>query len=345
MSSILDPADELRLFYCDFKRAGRRPDVPGAVPVAFRMLPGAVMQKMWHHLRFPPFDWFAGRADVFHFTNFTDRPLAHGKSVVSVHDMSFERYPQFAEDKNLRYLRAGMKRTVESADAIITISDFSRREIEELLPAARGKVHVTHLGISADFTRATDAEIADVRKQLGLVRPFLMMLGTVEPRKNLEFLVDVFERVAERGIDLVVAGAKGWKSGPILEKFASTRFPGQLHYLEFVPDGKLAALYSAAELFVMPSHYEGFGFSPLEAMACGTPVLSSSGGSLPEVLGDAAHVMNGFDADEWAGQVCAIVDDGEFRARLVRMGIERAAQFRWSDTARRTLDIYRKVLG
>ena len=345
IASILDPGDGLRLFYCDFKRAGNPPDVPGAMPVAFRLLPGAAMQKMWHHLRFPPFDWVAGAADVFHFTNFTDRPLTHGKSVVSVHDMSFERYPQFAEEKNLRYLRAAMRRTAESADAIITISEFSKREIEELLPAARGKVYVTHLGISQGFKRASGAEVSQLRVELGLARPFMLALGTVEPRKNLVFLVDVFERVAERGVDLVVAGAKGWKSDPILDRFANTRFPGQLHYLEFVPDGKLAALYSAAELFVMPSHYEGFGFPPLEAMACGTPVLSSSGGSLPEVLGDAACVMKGFDADEWAERVCDLIDDGDLRARLVGMGLERAAGFRWSGTARRTLDVYRRVVG
>ena len=198
--------------------------------------------------------------------------------------MSFVRFPQFAEKRNLKYLNAGLKRSAKNADAIITISEFSKAEIEELLHEARGKVYVTYLGIGEDFKPASEVETAAVRRELGLSRPFIMTLGTVEPRKNLEFLVDVFEQVAEDDVDLVIAGALGWKSRSILERFENTRFPDQLHYLRFVPDGKLAALYSAASLFVMPSFYEGFGFTPLEAMACGTPVLTSTGGSIPEIV-------------------------------------------------------------
>lgn len=345
MAKLLEPEDVLRLFYCDFSRKAKTPDINGAQAVAFRALPGAVMQKLWHHLRFPPYNWMAGSADVFHFTNFTDRPISSGKSVVSIHDMSFERYPQFAEKRNLRHLRAGIRRSVVNADAIITISEFSKREIEALLPDACGKVFVTHLGISSDFSRAKDGEIASVREQLGLKRPFMMTLGTVEPRKNLGFLVDVFEKVAGSGIDLVIAGAPGWKCGPILERFAKTRFPDQLHYIKFVPDGKLAALYSAADLFVMPSYYEGFGFSPLEAMACGTPVLSSCGGSLPEVLGDAAHMMASFDADAWASEVLRILSDKACRDRMTERGILCSSRYSWKNTAVRTLGVYRKVLG
>jgi len=345
LSKLLDPEDSLRLFYCDFSRKAKKPEINGAQAVAFRALPGAVMQKLWHHLRFPPYNWIAGGADLFHFTNFTDRPLTSGKSVVSVHDMSFERYPQFAEKRNLRHLRAGIRRSARNADAIITISEFSKREIEELLPDARGKVFVTHLGISSEFARASEGEIASVRERLGLERPFMMTLGTVEPRKNLGFLVDVFEKVAGQGIDLVVAGAPGWKCGPILERFANTRFPNQLHYIKFVPDGKLSALYSAADLFVMPSYYEGFGFTPLEAMACGTPVLSSCGGSLPEVVGDAAHMMEGYRAPEWADEILKIFSDKACRDRMTERGVLCSSRYSWKNTAVRTLDVYRKVLG
>lgn len=345
MAKLLAPEDSLRLFYCDFSRKAKAPEINGAQAVAFRALPGAVMQKLWHHLHFPPYNWIAGSADVFHFTNFTDRPISSGKSVVSVHDMSFERYPQFAEKRNLRHLRAGIRRSVRNADAIITISEFSKREIEELLPDARGKVFVTHLGISSEFSRASDGEIASVKEQLGLKRPFMMTLGTVEPRKNLGFLVDVFEKVAHQGIDLVIAGAPGWKCEPILERFAKTRFPNQLHYIKFVPDGKLSALYSAADLFVMPSYYEGFGFSPLEAMACGTPVLSSSGGSLPEVLGDAAHMLEGFNADAWAAEVLRLFTDKPCRAQMIERGVLGASRYSWKNTAVQTLAVYRKVLS
>ena len=345
LAKLLDSDDELRLFYCDFKRAGKRHCVDGAEYVTFRAMPGALMQKMWHHLRFPPFNWTAGDADIYHFTNFTDRPITRGKSVVSIHDMSFVRFPQFAEKRNLKYLNAGLKRSAKNADAIITISEFSKAEIEELLPEARGKVYVTYLGIGEDFKPASEVETAAVRRELGLSRPFIMTLGTVEPRKNLEFLVDVFEQVAEDDVDLVIAGALGWESRSILERFENTRFPDQLHYLRFVPDGKLAALYSAASLFVMPSFYEGFGFTPLEAMACGTPVLTSTGGSIPEIVGSAATVIKGFDLYEWVDAVRAILGDSARRVEMSRTGLERSAGFRWENTARETLAIYKKVFG
>ena len=211
LSKQLSADDSLRLFYCDFRRRAAVPKLPRVSPAPFHALPGAVMQKMWHHLRFPPFNWVAGSADVYHFTNFTTRPLTAGKAVVSIHDMSFARFPQFAERRNLRHLRSGIQRSAKTADAIITISEFSKREIEDLLPAARGKVHVTYLGIGSEFGIATADAVAAIRAKIGVERPFMLTVGTVEPRKNLEFLVDVFERVAPRGVDLVVAGAPGWK--------------------------------------------------------------------------------------------------------------------------------------
>ena len=345
LSKQLSADDSLRLFYCDFRRRAAVPKLPRVSPAPFHALPGAVMQKLWHHLRFPPFNWVAGSADVYHFTNFTTRPLTAGKSVVSIHDMSFARFPQFAERRNLRHLRSGIQRSAKTADAIITISEFSKREIEDLLPAARGKVHVTYLGIGSEFGIASADAVAAVRAKIRVERPFMLTVGTVEPRKNLEFLVDVFERVAPRGVDLVVAGAPGWKCDAILRRFANTRFPEQLHYLRFIPDGMLPALYSAASLFVIPSHYEGFGFGPLEAMACGTPVLSSSGGSLPEVLGTAACVVEGFNAQIWAERALAILSDGSMRARLIEDGVLRASGYTWQRTASATFDVYRKVFG
>lgn len=345
LSKQLAVDDALRLFYCDFRRRAVAPQLVRTRSVPFHALPGAVMQKLWHHLRFPPFNWVAGGADIYHFTNFTIPPLTAGKSVVSIHDMSFARFPQFAERRNLRHLRSAIRRSAKEAAAIITISEFSKREIEELLPDARGKVHVTYLGIGSEFGIASPEAIAVVRDKIGVSRPFMLTVGTVEPRKNLEFLVDVFERVAPKGIDLVVAGAPGWKCESIFNRFASTKYREQLHYLRFIPDGMLPALYSAASLFVIPSRYEGFGFGPLEAMACGTPVLSSSGGSLPEVLGNAACVVEGFNAQIWAERVLAILSDGKWRARLIEDGILRASSFTWQRTAAATLDIYRKVFG
>lgn len=342
---ILSPEDELRLFYCDFKRKSSGSGLSGARDVAFHAIPGAVMQKLWHQVHFPPFNWFSGKADIFHFTNFTDRPLSRGKSVVTIHDMSFERYPQFAEKRNLRYLCSGLRRTVRNTDAIIAVSEFSKAEVESLLPDSSGKVTVVYPGIGSAFSRATDAQIEAVKKKIGLTRPFILTLGTLEPRKNLGFLMNVFEKVAPQGIDLVVSGAPGWKCEGILDRFAQTKYPKQFHYLRFVPDGFLKALYSAAALFVIPSFYEGFGFPPLEAMACGTPVLSSSGGSLPEVLGSAACTMKGFEVEEWASEILGILGNQKRRDEMTERGVLNASRFSWKSAAVQTLGVYRKVLG
>ena len=344
---LLSPEDSLRLFYLDFRRRARV-DLPGAEAVPWRLLPGAVLQRLWRTVGTPPFDLLSGSADVFHFTNFLLPPLRRGRSVVTVFDMSFERFPQFAEEKNLRNLRRGIRRTAERADAIVTISDFSAAEIEALLPAARGKLHAIPLGISPDFHRAPPEAVAALRRTLGLERPYLLAVGTIEPRKNLAFLVDAFERLAAdpamRDLDLVVSGMPGWKCDPIFGRFRTSPLADRIRYVRYVPDGSLAALYSGAEALVVASHYEGFGFPPLEAMACGTPVVSSAGGSLPEVLGDAATIVRGFDAGEWASALAAIVSDTDLRARRIAAGVPQAARYRWERTARETLAVYRSLL-
>ncbi len=343
LARLATPEDRLRLFYLDFRR---RPVAlpPGTQGVPWRRLPGRVLQRLWRHAGWPPFDALAGEADLHHFTNFLMPPLRRGRSVVTLFDMSFERFPLFAEERNLRHLRAGIRRTVERADALVTISAFSAAEIEALLPASRGKLHPIPLGISPDFTRPPADAVDALRGRLGLERPYLLHVGTVEPRKNLPLLIELFEQLRHPDLELVVAGMEGWKCEPIFERMRSSPKAGRIRYLRYVPDGGLAALYAGAELFVVPSFYEGFGFPPLEAMACGTPVLSSRGGSLPEVLGAGAELVDGFEPAAWVAAAERLLHDSEARAALVRLGREQAARYRWETTAARTWELYRGLL-
>ena len=338
------PGDDLRLFYLDFFRRGVV-DIPGARATPSRLMPGAILQRLWRTVGFPPFDLLSGPADVFHFTNFLRPPLRRGRSVVTIFDMSFERFPQFAEARNLRNLRRGIRRTAAQADAIITISDFSAKEIAGLLPESRGKLFPVPLGISPDFAPAPAESVAALRAKAGLERPYILAVGTVEPRKNLGFLVDVFERMggdsALEGFDLVVAGMPGWRCAGILRRFETSPRASRIHYMRYVPDGSLAALYTGAAVLAVPSHYEGFGFPPLEAMACGTPVVSSSGGSLPEVLGDAAVVVPDFDPAAWLAALGRAATDNGLRTRLKSAGMARAATYRWERTAAETWRVYR----
>lgn len=272
--------DDLSLFYFDFKRNGLAFDVGAATTKATQWVPGRYVQQAWRRLNWPPFDWFAGPADAYHFTNFIRPPLKRGKSVVTIYDVSFLRHPDAAEPKNLAYLRSRIRETAEKADAILTISEFSANEIHELLNVSRDRIHVTYPGLNHQVQQPDDSVIASAHKQLDLNRPYVLFVGTMEPRKNIPFLVDLFDAAEWFDGDLVLVGMKGWKVEPILQHIGQANRRARIRYLEYVDDALLPSLYAGAELFVFPSLYEGFGFPPLEAMIYGVPVLSSSGGAL-----------------------------------------------------------------
>ena len=333
--------DTLSLFYFDFQRKGTPFPVPEAAQAACRWLPGRIAQKAWKTVGWPPFDWFAGAADVYHFPNFIRPPLSRGRSVVTVHDLSFVRFPETLEERNLQYLTRCMRDTVQRSDAIITDSVAIADELIGHFQVDPRRVHPIHLGLNEHVARPAAARIQEARQRLGLQRPYLLSVGTLEPRKNFTFLVEAFERL--RGFDgeLVIAGMRGWKYEGVLEHMRTSSRVKDIRYLEYVPDADLCALYAGAELFVFPSLYEGFGFTPLEAMACGTPVISSAEGSLPEVLGDAAVILRRADADIWAREIERLLGDAtELNALRIR-GRQKAESYTWQETARKTWDVYR----
>lgn len=338
--------DEVRLFYFDFRGRGLSFTVPNTQIRPCRCLPGRIVQNAWKRFDWPPFDWFSGRADLYHFPNFTIPPLAsRARRVVTIHDMSFFRYPQFAEERNLRFLRAMIHSTASRADAIITDSRFSSMEIVECLGVKADIVHAVHLGVSPDCCRASGETVAALRRHFDLRSPYLLTVGTLEPRKNLEFMVSVFEQLKDFDGDLVIAGMRGWKYEPILQRMRNSSRAARIRYLEYVPDEDLPALYSGAELFLTTSFYEGFGFPPLEAMACGTPVVSSAGGSLAEVLGDKAVVLHSWDTQEWVHAIEGTITNEELRNRLSNEGPPHAKAYDWRKTACQTFTVYRRVLS
>ena len=337
--------DEVALFYFDFRRAGLPFAAPGTSPSPVRWLPGRYVQQAWKRMHWPPFNWFSGKADLYHFPNFALPPLTTGRSVVTIHDMSFVRNPEFAETRNLQYLNAVIPETVRRADAIMTDSHFSADEIHKLLQVPRDRLFAVHLGVDPHWRRPADGAGAAARARLGLTRPYLLTVGTLEPRKNIPLLVAAFEQLRGYDGDLVIAGMPGWKTEPILDRMRSSPAANRIRYLRYVPDDDLPALYAGADVFVLTSHYEGFGLPPLEAMACGTPVVSSTGGSLPEVLGDAAVMVRSPEPDAWAATLSALLHDSTRRAALAAAGPARAAAYTWRDTARKTFDVYRQVLS
>lgn len=336
-------ADELSLFYFDFKRRGCDFAPPGVNQRSVSWIPGRIVQGGWKTIGFPPFDWFSGRADVFHFPNFIRPPLLRGKSVVTIHDAAFLRYPETIEARNYKYLSAGIKETVDKSDAIICVSTFTANELRELLHVPGEKLRVIPSGLSPAHQRASMADIQAMRQRLHLERPYLLSVGTLEPRKNYPFLIEVFEKLNFDG-DLVIAGMKGWKTDGIFERRNHSPKRERVRLLEYVDEKDLASLYSEAEAFVIPSLYEGFGFPPLESMQCGTPVISAATGSLPEILGDAARMISGFDVDAWTHEIDHVVRDTETREAMIAKGYEKAASYTWKQTALLTWDVYRSLV-
>lgn len=338
-----DSDDSLLLFYFDFKRRAVSFQIPRATHKTVRWCPGRLARFAWKSIGWPGFDAFAGKADVYHFPNFVLPPLNRGKSAVTIHDVSFLRFPEFTEDRNLRYLRSRIRDTVARADAIITGSDFSAREIEELFNVAPTRIFYVYHGISEDLAAPNPAETTAVLKAMGIDRPYILSVGTIEPRKNIPFLIEVFEKLTDFDGCLVIAGALGWKYEPILERMRTSPRSADIRYVNFVNDIQLPALYAGAQAFVFPSLYEGFGFPPLEAMACGAPVISSTKGSLAEVLGAGAALVDAFDSDQWAHEVKKTITDTERRTGLIAEGRRRAAAYTWAETARKTWTIYKEL--
>lgn len=336
--------DQIAAFYFDFKRTGLDAVASGVERRACRWMPGRLAQAVWKRFGMPPYDWLAGEADLYHFPNFIRPPLSRGKtSVVTIHDVSFLRMPETTEAKNLAWLSAEIHRTAKRADAILTDSHFSAREICELLQVPAEKVFPIWLGLPEFGPPPAPDAAARARKALGLDKPYLLMVGTIEPRKNIPFLVKAYEALRDFDGDLVLVGGLGWKTGPTLRAIAESPRRGGIQLLRNVDDEALAALYAGAVAFVFPSRYEGFGFPPLEAMGRGAPVIAARNSSLPEVLGDAAEWVDGFDVEEWARKIGAVIGDPERAARLRTAGREQARKFTWPETARKTWEIYRRL--
>jgi alpha-1,3-rhamnosyl/mannosyltransferase len=201
-----------------------------------------------------------------------------------------------------------------------------------------------HSGVSEIFRPPPAEQLRAVLARFGLDRPYLLSVGTIEPRKNLPFLVEVFEQLQDFDGYLVLAGGLGWKYEPILERLRNSKRRADIRHLAYVGDAELPSLYAGASAFLMTSFYEGFGFPPLEAMACGTPVVSSDGGSLREVLAGAATICSGFHADLWAESVRSVLGDPALRASRIAAGRALAAGYTWSRAASRTWDVYRQAV-
>ena len=298
-----------------------------------------------------PYSFFFGRkSDVTHFFNYIVPPFVSGKKVVTVHDMVYKAFPDTVRGRPKFMLNMGLKRSMRRADIIVTDSEFSKEEILKYFPQHKRKIRVVPCGVDLErFKPCTDLErISKVKSSLGIEGDYFLYVGTIEPRKNLRRLIAAYaafvKKVGENSPKLVLAGGKGWLDGEIYASVRKLGLEGKVLFTEYVPAGDMTPLMCGALAFVFPSLYEGFGMPPLEAMACGAPVLTTNAASLPEVVGDCAVICDAYSVKSIAQGLYRLYSDKDLRAQLSRKGIERAKGFTWERSAQMLHDIYRELV-
>lgn len=285
-------------------------------------------------------------SDIFHATDHLLPPLKCA-TVFTIHDLIFRFFPEYHLPLNRWYLSLMLPRFMRRADAIIAVSENTKRDATRLLDISPDKIAVIHEGVNQSYRPITDPrQLGAVRAKYLLPQHFILYLGTIEPRKNLPTLVEAYRLLLDRDRmtpTLVIAGRKGWLYRPVFDRVRDLGLDTQVLFTDYIESSDLPALMSAAELFVFPSLYEGFGLPPLEAMACGTPVICSNTSSMPEVVGDGGLLFNPRDVSACADAMERVLKDDNLRAGLRARGLSQAARFTWERTARETLKVYERV--
>ncbi len=320
-----------------------RPFDFAAAAGSFKKIEGGCFSGLlWQNAVLP---WVLARekAGLLHSPLFT-LPYAFGcPGIITVFDLTPVIFPKFHRAK-VRLSFLSLQRSVEKAERIIAISEHTKKDLISRMGAAEGKISVIYPAASPRFRPAGPEEKKRVKAKYAGGGDYLLHVGTLEPRKNLEFLIDVFmEMIAsgrDNGVNLLLVGAKGWKYSPIFDRIAGYGLRDRVFWAGYAEFSDLPGLYSGAEVFVYPSMYEGFGLPLLEALACGAPSVASHVSSMPEVLGDAGLLIKGWDVREWAAGISLLLEDRSTRDEFSRSGMLRSGKFSWSVCAEKTLELY-----
>lgn len=338
---------ELRLFTSSWKDRWPSDRLAGLgkAVVVDRRWPVKLLNLLWHRLGWPQVERFVGPVDIAH----SPTPLmlpSRAPRIVTLHDLYFLRHPESLHAEIRRDYGRLVRRHVNKADAVLSVSEATALDAVELLGLPRERLTVCWEDAAPIYDeRPGEAEL-EASKQIA-DEPFLLFVGTIEPRKNLVALLDAFTLLQPRHpeLKLVLAGERGWGCETFDQALAGMQHPERVVITGYLDQVSLRSLYHRAIALVMPSHCEGFGLPLVEAMACGCPLVVSDNGSLPEIAGDAALIWRSGEPENLAQLLGEVVDDEDCRSGLVERGRERRSKFNWSESARRILKLYQDLVG
>jgi glycosyltransferase involved in cell wall biosynthesis len=345
-----DKKNEYKLFYNSFSDlSGNMPKFSGAnVSTVYSRWPNKIFNyALQKGLKYPKINKKIG-VDLFFMPHINFIALSSNcRSVITVHDLSFLRYPAFfSRRKNLWHKLINVKKILNRFDTIIAVSENTKKDIIELAGIDEKKINVIYSGLGEEYRRVEDVQkLNDIRSKYGLPAKFILFLGTIEPRKNISGIIKAFEIMRDENENLqdhylVIAGARGWKSDDALNDFQNSRYKENIKFIGYVAETDKPVLYSLAGLFVYPSFYEGFGFPPLEALACGCPTITGNGSCLPEILNNAAILVNPFNAKEIAVSMVNVLVDDKYKKNTIINSYSVKVRYNWQISAKKYLDVF-----
>lgn len=345
----VDKDNRYRCFY-NLAGRGRREYVVDSVGLALDNhlwpLPGRFMDLVWDRWRLLPVEMFLGQIDVLHIPYELLPPVRSARTVVTVHDVTFLRHPEYLEPSFVELFSRRIRHIAKAADRIVTDSHNTKEELLELTDAEEDRVVVVHNGVDESFRPVRDAEhLRRVFHRYGVSPPYVLFVGAADDDKNLVRLAEAIGKIRKQApeIQLIMAGRDTWGYDRLMQRLEEAKLDAGVHRTGFVANTDLAALYSGADVLAIPSIHEGFGLPALEAMACGTAVLASNVASLPEVVGDTGVLVDPYSVDAIHEGLHRLLFDGEFRTRCEIEGRKRSAEFSWKDTATKILQVYREL--
>ena len=309
-----------------------------------KSMPYGVYRRIWHTIPFP-YNALFPAADLNVFFNFIVPPRVKGKVITVIYDMTYLRFPETMNESNLRRIRRDIDYSVVRSDRIVTISEFSKSEIHELLQVPEEKIDVVY---SAPSIATGAADFQMVQERLKIQKPYLLYVGTIEPRKNLIRLIQAFDwlkREKQIPHQLILAGGGGWKTEEIHQAAETAQFGREIQFTGYLSPEEKNALYQNADAMVFPSLYEGFGMPPLEAMLFECPVICSDAASLSEIVGEAAELVDPLDVQAIADGIWHVLSNRDYRRSLIEKGAQQALCFSWDRSAEKMIQIYKETLG